>query len=52
VFSTHAKSAGTLVTAAAVSHKHDRAFALAVDAGIADQYGDWLRMIIDMYLDG
>ena len=43
--------AGTFVTAAAISHEHDRAFALALNVGIADQYDDWLKAIIEMHLD-
>ena len=52
IFSTHAGSAGTFVVAAAVSHEHDRAFALALNAGLETQYGDWLKTMIEMHLGG
>jgi CubicO group peptidase (beta-lactamase class C family) len=45
-FSTHAGSAGTFVVGAAVSHDHDRAFAVAINSGDASSMGELLEAII------
>lgn len=51
VFSTHAGSAGTFVVAAAVSHEHDRAFALALNSGFDGQIGEWLKALVRTHLE-
>lgn len=51
MFSTHAGSAGTFVVVAAVSHEHDRAFALALNSGFEDRIGDWLKTLVRAHLE-